>query len=218
MIDQMIPMMIQSSWQILILSLIVWPLSRLSVRAYPNFAYALWVVILIKALIPIGITLPVQQVQVVALPPVITGEYFLEATAAQTSTLFSFKNIVGLIWLLGVVFFATRILLSEITHRRRIRSSQILIPEPWFTEMKAELGIKQQTRLFIGDGVQSPLMHGLFKVHIHLPEAYREWDIDEKRSILAHELIHVRRRDMLVIYLQAIVKVLYFFHKKSLWN
>lgn len=118
MIDQVINVLVQSSWQILILSLIVWPLSRLSIRAYPNFAYILWVVILIKALIPINITLPAQPIPVIAMSPVITGE-FLPVLSAESSSQLSINMLMGLIWIIGVIILAGKLILGELTHRKK---------------------------------------------------------------------------------------------------
>jgi len=211
MIDQLINILVISSWQILILSLIVWPLSRLSIRAYPNFAYILWVVILVKALIPINITLPSQQIPVVSISPVITGE-FLPVIPAAPSSQFSINMLIGLIWMIGVIFLAGKLVQRELTHRKKMRSAELLAPEAWFEDMKAELGIKQHIHLYMNENIQSPLMQGLWNVKIYLPPQYQSWTLAEKQSVLAHELTHIRRLDIIIIYLQAVVKTLYFFH------
>lgn len=209
--DQLINILIQSSWQILVLSLIVWPLSRLSIRSYPKFAYILWVVILIKALIPINITIPTQQIPVVALSPVITGEFIQSATLSSNSSI-SLNVILATVWGLGVLFFGVKLFLSESTHRKRMRLAEKLGLEPWFEDMKTELGLRRHIHLYISEHTHSPLMQGIWNVRIYLPQEYPSWSLEEKQSILAHELTHVRRLDILVIYLQAIVRTLYFFH------
>mgnify|MGYP002639632900 CR=1 FL=1 len=211
MIDQLIHILIQSSWQILVLSIIVWPLSRLSIKAYPNFAYILWVVILIKALIPINVTLPSQQIPVVLLSPVITGQFIQETTVSSTSRI-SVNTILATLWGLGVLFLGMKLFLSEYAHRKRMRMAQELIPETWFEDLKTNLGLKRQIHLYMSEKIQSPLMQGLWNVRIYLPQEYQSWTRDEKQSVLAHELTHVRRLDIIVIYLQAIVRTLYFFH------
>ncbi len=211
MIDQLIHILIQSSWQILVLSIIVWPLSRLSIKAYPNFAYILWVVILIKALIPINITLPSQQIPVVLLSPVITGQFIQETTVFSTSRI-SVNTILATLWSLGVLFLGMKLFLSEYAHRKRMRMAEEVTPEAWFEDMKTNLGLKRSIHLYMSEEIQSPLMQGLWNVRIYLPQEYQSWTRDEKQSVLAHELTHVRRLDIIVIYLQAIVRTLYFFH------
>ncbi|NQV41053.1 MAG: TonB family protein [Candidatus Marinimicrobia bacterium] len=211
MIDQLISILIQSSWQILGLSLIVWPLSRLSKRAYPKFAYILWVVILIKALIPINIAIPTQQIPVVVLSPVITGQ-FIQETSMSSGSSISLNIILAALWGLGVLFLGMRLFLSESTHRKRMRRAEKLSPEPWFEDMKADLGLRRPIHLYMSENIQSPLMQGLWNVRIYLPQEYPSWALEEKQSLLAHELTHVQRLDILVIYLQAIVRTLYFFH------
>ncbi|NQV29946.1 MAG: M56 family metallopeptidase [Candidatus Marinimicrobia bacterium] len=212
MFDKVIEILLQSSWQILILTLLVWPLSRLSVRRYPNFAYILWVVVLVKALFPVSISLPSQQVQIVELPAVITGEFVSYSATIPSFQNFPMNNILVLIWLIGVIILTLRLVLVERAHQQKMNISRELIPEPWFVQMKSELGIGRQIKLYIGESVQSPLTHGLFRVRIYLPEQYKSWESIERQSILAHELIHIQRKDIIVIYLQAIVRILYFFH------
>ncbi|MBT3228721.1 MAG: TonB family protein [Candidatus Marinimicrobia bacterium] len=211
MVDQLINILLQSSWQILILSIIVWPLSRLSIRSYPNFAYILWVVILVKALIPINITLPSQQIPVAVFSPVITGE-FIQGTVVASASNFSINTLIAMIWLIGVLFLAVKLMVSEISHRKRLGMAEVLEPESWFHSMKADLGIKQEIHLYVHERIHSPLMQGLWNVRIYLPQEYKSWTLAEKQSVIAHELTHIRRLDIVIIYLQAIVKTLYFFH------
>ncbi|NQT62530.1 MAG: M56 family metallopeptidase [Candidatus Marinimicrobia bacterium] len=211
MIDQVLNMLIQSSWQILILALIVWPLSRLSKRAYPNFAYILWVVILIKALIPITITLPAPQIPIVEMAPVFTGQ-FIQANSIESSGNLSVKTILAIMWLTGVVLLTMKLFVSESTHRKKIRHAVPISSEPWFEDMQAELGIRQKITLYVNEHIQSPLMQGLWKVKIYLPLEFNSWTLEEQQSVLAHELTHVRRLDIVTIYLQAAVRTLYFFH------
>ncbi len=216
MFDQIMEILLQSSWQILILTLFVWPLSRLSVRRYPNFAYILWVVVLVKALLPVTISLPSKQIQIVELPAVITGEFVSFPAANPSHMNFTLTNILALIWFIGIFTLSVRLLLAERAHLRKMNISEELKPEPWFQEMISGLKINRPVQVFMGEGVQSPLTHGLFRVRIYLPVAYNSWNSNERQSILAHELMHVRRMDILIIYLQAIVRILYFFHP-AIW-
>jgi TonB family protein len=101
---------------------------------------------------------------------------------------------------------------SESSHRRKIRNAVPITPEPWFEDMQDELGIRQKISLLADDHIQSPLMQGLWKVRIYLPLDFSSWTIEEQQSVLAHELTHVRRLDIVTIYLQAAVRTLYFFH------
>jgi len=209
--EQIFDMLIQSSWQILILALVVWPLSRLSIRSYPNFAYLLWVVILIKALIPINFTLPTRQIAVVEMSPVITGE-FIQVISANSASKLSMSTITLVIWAMGVASLAGKLILSELKHRSSMKQADLVPVEPWFEALKREMGVSQKITLYTNDKILSPLMQGFWKPRVYLPAEFPTWTLDEKRSILAHELAHIRRWDILIIYLQAIVKTLYFFH------
>lgn len=211
MIDQLIHVFLQSSWQILLLGLIVWPLSRLSIRAYPNFAYSLWVVILLKALIPINFTLPSQQIPVLQISPIITGQ-FIQTATLPSPALISTSTLIFMVWVAVVFFLLVKLLVSEISHRNQMKTAEALVPDPWFEDMKTTLGIKQEVQLFTNARIQSPLMQGLWHVRIYLPRPYKSWTTGEQKSVLAHELMHIKRKDIIVIYLQALVRTLYFFH------
>jgi len=211
MIDQLIHIFLQSSWQILLLGLIVWPLSRLSIRATPNFAYSLWVIILIKALIPINITLPSQQIPVMQISPIITGQ-FIQTMDVPSPAIISTTTLIFVVWMAIVFFLLVKLLVSEIRHRNQMKTAEELVPEAWFEDMKATLGINQKLQVFVNPKIQSPLMQGLWQVRIYLPRQYRTWTQDEQKSVLAHELMHIKRKDIIIIYLQALVRTLYFFH------
>ncbi len=211
MFDQILSMLIQSSWQILILAAIVWPLSRLSKKAYPNFAYILWVIILIKALIPINITMPVQQLPMVALAPVFTGQ-FIQSSVDNSAGVLSVATILTLIWFTCVILLTLRLIGSEYTHRKRMQKAVAITPETWFEGMKEELGIKKKITIYVDEHIQSPLMQGIWRTKIYLPVDFTRWSLQEQQSVLAHELTHVKRLDIITIYLQAAVRTLYFFH------
>ncbi|MCF7808786.1 MAG: M56 family metallopeptidase [Candidatus Marinimicrobia bacterium] len=193
------------------LTAIVWPLSRLSLRAYPNFAYMLWVVVLIKALIPYNITLPARQLPVVEISPIITGQ-FMVAAATKDTPLITFSHGLMLFWGLGVTFFGIKLLISEIVHRKRLARSVEISPSTWFHSMVTEIGLKRPVRLFTHESVGSPFMQGLWNIRIYLPTHFLSWSDQEQQNVLAHELMHARRNDIIVIYLQAIVRTVYFFH------
>lgn len=211
MIEQVVTFLVQSSWQILILTAVVWPLSRMSIRSYPNFAYLLWTVILIKALVPFNFTLPTQQLPVVEMSPIITGQFIVEASA-KSAPAFTFTQVIALLWGLGVAFFSIKLFISETANRKRLNGASEVSSIPWINSMVTQVGIGREVKLFTHDSVTSPFMQGLWKVRIYFPNDFFHWSDQEKQTVLAHELMHVKRFDMVIIYLQAIARTLYFFH------
>jgi beta-lactamase regulating signal transducer with metallopeptidase domain len=60
--------------------------------------------------------------------------------------------------------------------------------------------------------VRVPAAVGLLRPRILLPPGWRGWEPAKLRSVLAHELAHVRRRDPLVQLVAGLVPCVYWFH------
>lgn len=73
----------------------------------------------------------------------------------------------------------------------------------------AGLGIKRRVRVISSDEVTMPFCWGLFRPTIILPESADEWPVDQKRSVLLHELAHVKRYDYPLHLLIEIVRAIY---------
>jgi hypothetical protein len=50
-----------------------------------------------------------------------------------------------------------------------------------------------------------------------VPIAWRTWEPEKVRAVVAHELAHVRRRDPLVIFFAAVNKAIFWFHPLAWW-
>ena len=57
-----------------------------------------------------------------------------------------------------------------------------------------------------------PFTYGLLRPVIVLPESADEWTTDRRRSVLLHELAHVRRRDLLTNAIVQLACAVYWFH------
>lgn len=77
----------------------------------------------------------------------------------------------------------------------------------------ARLGMRRPPRLLVSAHVESPLLAGVWRPTIVLPaQAEKRFDAAELRLMLAHELAHQRRHDLVWNWLPAIVRALFFFH------
>lgn len=74
-----------------------------------------------------------------------------------------------------------------------------------------ELGLRRSPRLAVSHDVDSPQVVGLWRPTILLPadDALDERELD---MALMHELAHVRRGDLLMGWLPALARILFFFH------
>jgi len=212
MIDTLFELLLRSSWQLLLLTLVVWPLSRLSRNELPRFAYALWLILLIKALAPLSFELNVPGAQVLALPTLVSGDFALAGLEADRTLPFSVKDALMVVWIVIVFILAARVIVREVVVRRRLAAAQPVDHSDLVNELKTALGIRMPITLLAAGTVRSPFTLGVRKPKIYLPTDVHRWDPQELRAVLAHEMAHIRRRDQVVIYLQALVRVLYFFH------
>src|ERR1700754_5113317 len=74
-----------------------------------------------------------------------------------------------------------------------------------------ELGLRRSPRLAVSDEVDSPQVIGVWRPTILLPMEDRLSD-DELDMALMHELAHVRRGDLVLGWIPAMARTLFFFH------
>lgn len=85
-------------------------------------------------------------------------------------------------------------------------------------QVKARLGIGSQVKVLISDDNLGPGCIGLFRPKLILPRVAIQ-NLPDKLllPILAHELVHVRRRDVAWGYLQFLTQVVLWFHPLVWW-
>jgi len=118
------------------------------------------------------------------------------------------------LWLAGFVFAMSRLLIAVRAVRRLSANGRALSDPNWKTllmQLKSELGIRRSVDLVIA-GLYPPMTWGLIRDMIVLPSAAADWTIDRRRLVLAHELAHVKRRDVIVQVLAHVVCAVYWFN------
>lgn len=110
-----------------------------------------------------------------------------------------FSEVALTVWGLGAMLFAIRFAAGAWQFRRLMsdaRPSDRAFPVP----------------VVISRGVPGPLVGGIFRPHIVLPEDSAQWSPARYRAVLAHELAHIRRRDPAILLLSQIASAVYWFH------
>jgi TonB family protein len=77
--------------------------------------------------------------------------------------------------------------------------------------------VRVNTEILVAPGIESPATYGYLHPLILLPEKYQELDVQAQSSILAHELIHVRRHDWPVAMAEQLLLALFWFHPAVWW-
>ena len=77
---------------------------------------------------------------------------------------------------------------------------------------RSQLAVNRPVQLLIHPNKSIPLVFGIFRSRLLLPLAARQWSEAQLRSVLLHELAHIKRRDTLAKLLVQIACALYWFH------
>jgi len=125
------------------------------------------------------------------------------------------------IWLLGVAGFTLR-LFGGVWQLHKYKTRQVFSAgKDWqetFTGLCDKLRISQPVRLLKSKLVETPIVIGWLKPVILIPASvFFQIDAKELETIIAHELIHIRRRDYLVNFAQSLVEILFFYHPCVWW-
>jgi len=75
------------------------------------------------------------------------------------------------------------------------------------------VGLATPPRLLQSDGSGSPLLVGILRPAIVLPTTtLKQLDTAERELVIAHEIAHVKRRDLLSGLVAAVIRAMFFFH------
>ena len=125
------------------------------------------------------------------------------------------------IWLLGVAVFSLR-LAGGVFHLRRLKSTEIgPLDDEWnrrFAELCRTLKVDRTVKIVKSNLLETPIAVGVVKPMILVPAAlFLQVDPRQLESIIAHELVHIRRLDPLVSIVQGMAETLFFYHPCLWW-
>lgn len=229
------------SWQVALVAGFVWLVSRGSASVPAAWRYALWVMVVAKFLVPPFAYLPSHlafwqtrhQPQMVTAPtepahlipisssPSAAAQAPRPAGADRVTdaphalALPDTVSILAGIWAVGVLAVAMRLGARYRRQAGLIRNSLPADEEVsgQLRECASRLGMRRLPAVRFAGDITTPMVVGLLRPAVVLPtgitESCRRSDI---AAILMHELAHVRRWDMAVVWLHQIVQALFFFH------
>ena len=125
-----------------------------------------------------------------------------------------------LAFIAGLVFGLARLLLG-VRGVQRLRQRARSINDAGLLELMASLcatmGRRRVVALLESDEVASPATVGWRRPAVILPPGWREWDEQERRVVVAHELAHVCRGDYPVALAAQFSLALHFYHPLVYW-
>ena len=201
-------------------------------RARAALRHGLWMLVVIKLLLPVDLLSPTAIAYWVA-PWLVTPAVRVPRVAASSATVVSeVSHVVGpvglktataahpklqlaggllLVWVVGCGAWAIWVLVRSREVARPVQDSDE-VPEALQTvlaETAAGLGLRSKLpRLRLTDTAQGPALCGLFRPVILLPRGLSEQiEAESLRQVLRHELIHLQRWDLAWNLLQVCVQI-----------
>src|SRR5262245_47594390 len=171
----------------------------------------------------VTIGVPASQVSesadlIPAAPPVaLTGATITSlpsrATESVPWSLPSWLTIFRAVWLAGA-FLLLVLLAVDLRRLYRLRRDGLL----WWKghelaqSLAGECGVRRKVEVLLHEGIPGPLTCGIWRPAILLPDEACEWNEDDLRRALVHELEHVRRGDWAVQLAARASCIFYWFH------
>ena len=177
------------------------------------FHYALWVVALLRFLIPPK--LPMLPFLNSSLQTVIgrIDVIPLQIVTFQSEvTGITWHSLLVFLWGIILVLFSLIFILRNYYFRQQIRQTQKLHRK---LPARLEKILKHHKRrpLFLTlRGMTAPFTMGTIRPRIYLPVEAEEWSEHEFLFVVNHELAHILRGDLFWMKLQALVQIIFFFH------
>ncbi len=145
---------------------------------------------------------------------------FEEATVAKSRSQQWLPTVVFSIWFGGSIICAIVAFLRIIRFEHQLRSAKPAFQEliQRTEELSRQLGLRRTPQVVLVEGRMSPMLWPIGRrQRVIIPrELYFRLDDSQQDALIAHELIHVRRRDHWVRYLELLTTLL-FWWLPTLW-
>ena len=204
----------------------------LRARLNPRWRYALWLLVLARLVLPVLPESALSLFQFAPAPPPsfvapVTEPLFVThphidrpsgTPRSRTDPTYplSLYSLLAIGWLIGAIALLILTWLVNQRFARQVANSpEITDPEllKIFAEAKTELNVRRSIRLIENGQIQSPAIMGLFRPMLLLPADVRaKFDATELRLIFLHELAHLKRGDVIVQTLIALLQILHWFN------
>jgi len=126
----------------------------------------------------------------------------------------------GALYAAIAAFFLARVWLGMFLGARLVRTARGIDegePLRLLEAASKAVGLRQTPQLAECGALRVPVTLGIFRPAILLPQDWREWDGEQLRAVLAHELSHVARRDSLAQMLALLHRAVFWFSPLSWW-
>lgn len=222
-----------------IVALIVYVI-RLTIGKYlpRSFSYYLWFLVLIRLIFPIGFSSNLSLFNYIPKTTTIISrvnnspigsDIFqnniqnipinnIDRLAPNISQSISASPVevlifmLSILWLIGLVFLVTQGIIRYYKATKLLTTATI-VEDLNIIELKKGIGLNRNIKIYTFDGIESPLVYGLFKAKIIIPQAMVK-DINTKKTsqILTHEMVHIKRFDNIFKLIWSILVYIHWFN------
>lgn len=128
----------------------------------------------------------------------------------------SVSEIIVIVWLVGMVIMAIWAIISHLRFTRYLRrwarpmqDSEVI---RLYNSVGDQLNVNRRPSLRACAGLRAPMLAGVFRPVLLLPEESLNEGPDTMRFILVHELTHYKRRDILLKTLALLANIVHWFN------
>ncbi|MBX2818550.1 MAG: SEL1-like repeat protein [Rhodothermaceae bacterium] len=181
----------------------------------------------VKPALPVQAQYPAQHIdpQLMAplseIEPVTVPMGVEDAFSDANSAPFAWRPFLVALWFIGVTVLSLQWTNSLLRVHRLKRSGLVIESEAIqasFDALLDRMGVAKKVHLLTSAYVDQPMVMGWVKPVVLLPlSVATNLPPEHVEAILAHELAHVRRHDYLVLVLQSVMEVLFFYHPAVWW-
>jgi beta-lactamase regulating signal transducer with metallopeptidase domain len=120
--------------------------------------------------------------------------------------------VLAAVWLSGVLALVARLLIGHIrVHRLTATADRDPRLQATADDMSAALSGRRRPRVFSGNGCGMPFTFGVLRPAIVLPAEADRWPAARIGSVIAHEVAHVARHDLVAQSIAYVICVLFWF-------
>ena len=197
-----------------------------------GWQYFVWIVVLISMVLPAYRLIPKDEAQKLLIVPqnqtvktktqpqeennagtVITYDTPIEYREINLSPKIQIRlfDLIAYIWALGILIFLPAVIISYFRFLYSKNKNAVKISDNRiFSEVKNELKIKRHIRLKASSDIGSPMLVGILFPTVYIP--FCEIPDDNMRMVLMHELMHYKRKDLLVKWFAVLVNAVHWFN------
>jgi beta-lactamase regulating signal transducer with metallopeptidase domain len=231
--SRFLPLLLKASWQAaLVILLVLAARYALGRRWNPRWRHALWWLVVARLALPFTIPSRVSLFNVFPVPggvaravdaaatlppeasnPLAAGAVTNPAAPPQTGAGVSLW-LWG--WAAGALFMAVCLGTNHFRIHRRVAGRRPLLDEPVLNlleDCRERMGVRTPVTLVETATVAGPCLFGVLRPRLLLPPGFtRGFSPDELRYVFLHELGHVKRHDILLGWLTALLQILHWFN------